>query len=781
MKSLSNPSPSARWHPWFPAIVFATVALALYGDVLFDDTRVPAASGTDLTMQFISWRDFGFREMATGHVPLWNPHIYCGTPYMASFQSALFYPPNWLHLFLPLGLAISWYCVLHTFLMGLFTSFWVKYRGAGIPGQVLAGVMMMCSGQYFLHAFAGHLPHLGVMVWVPLILLTLDAFADGKCWRWGLLGALALAMQILAGHPQYVFYTGLFVGLYVLLKLLFTPHRLRLLLGTAAIYFAGSLLACIQLIPGIQAAGENIRTAGLPYVMASQFSMPPVQLLTLIAPYIYGTQAPAQVAGKSVEFLYFGPGYLWELCPFVSLTGLILAALGFMRTSRANKVLGASLLLVTLVLSAGQYTPVHRFLYDHLPYFGSFRVPAKFLFFFSLLLATLAAEGIHALGEAPKLPRLRNAILLLAAALLLFGIAILIPATGMWNGILGVLGGGRDHFLFAQEAYRNPESQRLFLSIFLRALGGAIVTLAVLACMVHWMHGRTLRWCAVALAGVELVIFAAIGRGASPAMLPYPPQWSQAIADNPQDSRCFHTNTSYANFAMSLGAFEMWGYDPGVLRRYGLLISASQGIPAEEASQYLRISTREPFEHLYRMFRLKWILANAPQPVVIDCKSPMPQAVLIGRSICLPKLEDQINFAISKDFDPTTTTITQTPPSIAPAGEDIHGEVKVENIDSDNMVIDATTDKPAMLLITDNYAAGWNASPLGPSAQSTYEVMPVNVCLRGIPLQAGKHRIQLEYRPSGYVIGRWVTTFAAMGYLGLALLAHRQTKKKAGT
>jgi hypothetical protein len=47
-----------------------------------------------------------------GLIPLWNPHQFCGAPFIANGQSAFFYPPNWL--FLALFVAN---CVALTFLL----------------------------------------------------------------------------------------------------------------------------------------------------------------------------------------------------------------------------------------------------------------------------------------------------------------------------------------------------------------------------------------------------------------------------------------------------------------------------------------------------------------------------------------------------------------------------------------------------------------------------------------------------------------------------------------
>src|SRR5262249_14246577 len=81
----------------------------MFGDVLFaGGTRVLSDRGADLVLQYYSWRDFGFGELAKGHLALWNPYIFGGAPFFGGMQGALLYPINWLFLFLPLPIAINW-------------------------------------------------------------------------------------------------------------------------------------------------------------------------------------------------------------------------------------------------------------------------------------------------------------------------------------------------------------------------------------------------------------------------------------------------------------------------------------------------------------------------------------------------------------------------------------------------------------------------------------------------------------------------------------------------
>ena len=83
------------------------LTLAMFFDVLFlPGDAVLSNAKTDLAAQFVHWRGFGFGEMSRGNLPLWNPHIYSGAPFLAGFQSALLYPLNVLYLVLPLAKAL---------------------------------------------------------------------------------------------------------------------------------------------------------------------------------------------------------------------------------------------------------------------------------------------------------------------------------------------------------------------------------------------------------------------------------------------------------------------------------------------------------------------------------------------------------------------------------------------------------------------------------------------------------------------------------------------------
>ena len=150
------------------------IVLVLFADVLFVSDRVPSMSGHDLTSQYLPWWAFGFGELARGELPLWNPYAFSGSPFFGNFQTALLYPPNWLHLVLPTAVAVSWGFALHVFLCGIGTYAWCRIRASSVAASFLAGGAVMLSGPVFLHVLPGHLPYLCSLAWTPLIFFAVD-------------------------------------------------------------------------------------------------------------------------------------------------------------------------------------------------------------------------------------------------------------------------------------------------------------------------------------------------------------------------------------------------------------------------------------------------------------------------------------------------------------------------------------------------------------------------------------------------------------------------------
>src|SRR5438876_11661151 len=87
---------------------------------------LPHTNIGDLVTSFYPYRTLAARAVREGTVPLWNPYMLSGTPFVAMAQSALFYPPNFLYDVLPVSLAWTLGFVIRRVLAAFFTALLVR-------------------------------------------------------------------------------------------------------------------------------------------------------------------------------------------------------------------------------------------------------------------------------------------------------------------------------------------------------------------------------------------------------------------------------------------------------------------------------------------------------------------------------------------------------------------------------------------------------------------------------------------------------------------------------
>ncbi|MGD9496355.1 MAG: hypothetical protein AB7Y46_08590, partial [Armatimonadota bacterium] len=120
------------------------------------DLRSPTAQWCPLlwdgVAQFYPWRLFAAREARAGRLALWNPHQFCGYPFMANGQSALLYPPNWLLPLIDVCWGMGLLAALHCFLASLLSYLFARRVGIGPPAALFGAIAFAYGG--FMVAWA---------------------------------------------------------------------------------------------------------------------------------------------------------------------------------------------------------------------------------------------------------------------------------------------------------------------------------------------------------------------------------------------------------------------------------------------------------------------------------------------------------------------------------------------------------------------------------------------------------------------------------------------------
>ncbi|MES0360315.1 MAG: hypothetical protein ABUK20_05320, partial [Anaerolineales bacterium] len=427
-----------RWYIYFslflfPFILFAPIILG--GRALF--------WGTPLT-QFIPWWTWTWETTSHGVLPLWNSMLGMGAPLIANYQTALFYPPTWVYYllyslggvsFMAWGQAVM--VVLHLSWAALGMALLVRQFGLSKFAQIIAGLAFGLSG--YLVSRAGFLSINAAAAWMPWILLGVTKLVDAVEGKSSsginnlesrqstnsfevisafLLLVLSLAMQLLAGHAQTMWYTLLLASAWVM-YLAFVGIRksirgenssdkkrpeevsggenstsrsvvehhinkttskslvsLLILFGIGIILAVG--LAAVQLLPTAEYLLQSQRAAAVDYDFAMTYSFWPWRFLTFIAPDLYG---------NPVNGDYWGYANYWEDAVYIGLIPFILAIMTLVtrgRKTRNNKYINPAfvgflfaVILATFLIALGRNTPVFPWLFKYIPTFALFQAPTR--------------------------------------------------------------------------------------------------------------------------------------------------------------------------------------------------------------------------------------------------------------------------------------------------------------------------------------------------------------------------------------------------------------------
>ena len=144
------------------ATVLAIFVLLLFYRLLFTDRVL--ASG-DILHYFYPYRDFAAASLRAGDIPLWNPYIFMGAPFLANPQAASLYPLHWPLSWLPVTRQIYWSGAIHAWILALGGYALMRRWGVGWLAAVSTGLVLAGSG--FFGGLLGHINQMNGAAWLP--------------------------------------------------------------------------------------------------------------------------------------------------------------------------------------------------------------------------------------------------------------------------------------------------------------------------------------------------------------------------------------------------------------------------------------------------------------------------------------------------------------------------------------------------------------------------------------------------------------------------------------
>lgn len=693
----------------------------------------------DFTDIHYPYRLFLARSLASGDSPFWNPYAVAGHSSLGDIQFQVFYPISFAAQWL-LGAdfqvqSLEALVVVHVAMASVFTYLFARRLVPGRIGPVIAALTFAYGG--YLTSFPiQQVIILQVSVWLPMVLLLIDlALVDRRVFpkegraECFVLAAMAVAMAILAGHPQTLGYVAVGAIAYSLFCLWDVGFSWRRLAGLLAVPILAAGLTAIQLLPSFQHLQLTARTDVSFAFASSGFALTEA----------LGMVFPTDLGGRP---LYAG------LLPLV----LALIAVSDARQGR-QRAFWAVLAFVALLVSFGGNTFAQPALYAIAPIAQFFRNHERAAFLVTFAVAVLAAYGASDIlrmgrGEiADVVRRARAWVGWAAGGCLLLAVCLL---------------------LVAQLA---PESNRhLFGHLSDRAFFTLIVLVGIvglLGAVIRSDRGRVL----VPMLLIGLVVFDLFSTNWQNNLRPVEPAkvYSESrIVDvlRADDGELFRVASEGllpgdGNAGTIFQLYDVVGNSPLELDSFHVF---DQAVPEWQRWLLLNVKyvvTKRQFDDGRLLHRLKEGDVNLYE-IAEDYR--LPRAYMVNAAMVVPSREEALEE--TRTVDPLRQVIlTESPGLELPpiAARPSAARVIVSDYRNAEMEIRVSSSEDGVLVLSEVYYPGWVAEVDGIPVR----ILAANYLLRGIPLSAGEHRVHLVYQPASLAVGTTVSSIT----LGLAILA----------
>ncbi len=734
-KTSSQPktSPATRLPLLSPGVVIAILAVVViifYYPLLF--------GGKFLWEDFVE-QEFPFRTLATsslasGHLPGWNPYVFCGMPFMADIQVAFWYPMNLVQaLFVSDGhlspIIMQWFIVLHYLVAAVGMYYLVRtiFKTDQWSAMLAAIAFSLCgfmTGQT-MHQMIVY--QLAIFPWVVLLFLK-----GSDSWKYSLGAGLLLGAMYLAGHPQTTLFLTFFLALLAIYELV---YRLRNKdQGEVSVFTVVRMLIpaviaigifAIQFLPSQELASLSRRDT-ITFQNSVEGSLTFGHLLTLILPRLFGVTD----AMREAKVPYWnGAFYLsWETMCYIGIMPLVLAVVAAFGNWKKKYVpFFAAMSLFALLFALGDHFPLYKIFFS-LPLFDKLRTPARMMMVFSFSMTALGGVGLAAILKNGISEQTKKA---------LFG--ILGVVTLVW--VMGAMK------LFSPQSFMvgapAEASEAVSWATSLAAFPVLVTLLIGLMVAFKKINGIGLAISVIAITTIELFVYGtglnATTKDPREAYREQPQLVDMLKQDQEKEfSRARIRGANGMLLKRNQGAYDriqlLEGYNPLVLQR-----NAPQCANPEITADLLNI---------------KWsIMSNANGTGFGQRTTYLPRVKMYYKTVVKPDEEAKAMLRTDSLFDVRNVILLEEQPSLPVTNIDANSQATISHYGTDEIETTVKTSENGILFFSEIYYPAWHAYLDGKEVK-LYRAF---TALRAVEVPKGDHTVVLKYESAAFHTGSLIT------------------------
>jgi hypothetical protein len=756
------------------AAIYFGLALLYFLPAFLPDRHI---YGTDYLVGGYFFHEFISEQFAKGELPRWVPYVFGGLPLYAN-PGSTYHPVRFLADWIfPVSKIWPTFFVVHFGLAGLGTYLLGREMGTRRWVALVGGLAFQFTGITMSWVLGGHEGRIIVATLTPLIFYFFHrGIRTGSTAPFvgaaAAIGSALLTFQIQSSY--YMLVGALIWSVFCLwhFGLFREPRRLvkPVLLGVGAVAF-GFAMASVNFLPFQDYVAESPRgmAGGRGYEYATSYSMPTAEVAALAVPELSGTLET-----------YRGSNPFKLHTEYAGAFAIVLAALGAY-FSRRNRYwwFFAGLGLFALTIALGGNTPLYRLYYEVFPGFKRFRAPAISFFLVSLSLVAMATLALEALaarlderrasarpGREPEpLTEAKTAGLVLGGVV---AVALLLGMLASGASAPNVPAPGPVAFRFA-----------LFAA-------------AVAAVVWFWIRGALNSTATVVLlAALTVVDLWIVDRRFFDTV---PPPEEMFAADDVADflrSQPGRDRTwvlpfgavyrgNAGNYLMHFDVDQVGGEHGNHLQRYGQYVGAG-------TETYIDWHNLMESPAFMNAANVRYIVSGVEfqdprlrevhrgSALVYENLGALPRAYLVPRVVTTREETGALEMIARPDFDPRTTAVVNSAQPVPLPEGPLQGDARLVEYTPDRVTVQTRADRAALLVLADNFYAGWRAEVDGREAP----VLRTNHTFRGVVVPAGEHRVTFTFHTPDLYTGLYVYLgcMALLALYGLWLLVARHRER----
>ncbi len=697
---------------------------------------------TDPVRQQIPWKNLVVEAEKRLTLPLWNPYNFAGTPLLANFQSAAFYPLNLLFYFLPFELSWSLLILLQPLLAGIFLYLYLRNLKLKKIASVFGAISFSLCGFFVAWLEWGTI--LNTALWLPLILLSIDkifqiknnkspsTLSSGpkgkiKNLLWPLVFILSLVCAFFAGHLQTFFYLAVIVLAYFLARWFQHRSEIKSLLLFIVICFVLILLVLPQLIPTLQFIALSARNLDFPAWQTNPgWFIPWQNLIQFLAPDFFGNPATLN---------YYGIWNYGEFSGYIGILPLVMAFFAlFFRKDKKTLFFGSAF-FVSLLFALPTIFAKLPFQFN-LPFIATAQ-PTRLLFITDFSLSVLAAFGL----DYFLLSKNRKYIL---PILIIFGLGFV----GLWSFVL------RFDAEILSPVNLTVAKQNLILPTLIFILI-SILILIVVFYQRNEKLSKLLFGILVLITIGELLRFGWKFEPFTNQAYFFPSTSVMAfLQKQEQPFRIMATDSRILppNFSSSYKLQTLDGYDPLYLQRFGELMAALKRDRPDITPPFgfnRIITPQDPSLKIIDLLGVKYVLSldklSSPKlkPVftdgfvqVYENQEAFPRAFFVKHTLIADSNQQAIDKLFSSENILHDTAVVENVQNFK-ANWSL-GQARIIKYEPNIIDIQTTNAGEGFLVLTDSFYPTWHATIDG--REATIYLTDYN--FRGIIIPKGKHLVE---------------------------------------